>query len=226
MKFACKAATRGNARCRNMVSDLGGLCSTHSEVPSLVVSDQPDVVLYKTNVNKNWSKRLKELGVQLKNPDFEAKEKKHIDHAKRFGREPFKFRGEIADSGVPVFGKDGLKEVSLYELLQELSTIYNVVDIHLRPTKPGGNPHMEVLVVSFSDGEEFVGNTDAFQELMRFLASSCWGHVHVWANPPQDDGRIIHTVNSAHRQDGAQPKQFVGFDDGRWDVQPVKVLVV
>jgi|SRR3989344_3716067 len=221
MKYACKAATKGNARCRNLL-DAPGFCATHPEATS-AVSEQPDVVLYKTNVNRNWSRKLKELGVPLKQSDFEKREQQHVAHAIKHGREPFRFRGkdQPADSGVPVFGKDGLQEVSLYELLQELTTIYNVVDIHLRPTKPGGNQNMEVLVVSFSDGEELNTNTDAFQELMRFLASSCWGYCHVWANPPQDDGRIIHTVNSSHREDGKKPVQAVRFDDGLWATEPV-----
>ncbi len=219
MKWACKAATKGNARCRNLL-DEPGFCSSHAS-DNIRESDQPDCVLYKFNVNKKWSAKMKEMGVRLIPFDFQAREEKHAAHARKFNREPFKFRGEIVDSGVPVFGKDGLQDVSVFELLTELATVYNVVDIHLRPTKPGGNPNMEVLVVSFSDGEEAVGNTDAFQELLRFLTSSCWGHCHVWANPPQDDGRVIHTVNTSHREDGKKPTCKLDFLDGIWDSVPI-----
>ena len=221
MKYACRAATKGNARCRNLL-DAPGFCAMHPQ-ETAVLSDQPDVVLYKTNVNKKWSARMKELGVSLKQPDFEKREQQHVAHAIKHGRAPFRFRGkdQPADSGVPVFGQDGLTMVSLYDLLKELAETYNLVDIHLRPTKPGGNQNMEVLVVSFSEGDESNANTDAFQELLGFLASSCWGYCHVWANPPQDDGRVIHTVNSSHREDGKQPIQIVRFADGQWATEPV-----
>jgi len=174
---------------------------------------RPDAVEFKFNVNEKWASQLMTMGVELRQPDFQAKEQKHIEHAEKHEREAFRYRKDIADSGVPVFGKDGLVNVSVYELFRELIEAYEIVDIFLRPTKPGGNQHMKVLVIYFSHGEKR-GNMEAIEEVLRFLASSRWGHCHVWANPPGSTGKIKNTVNTSHREPDKQPERVLRFNDG------------
>jgi|GEM_PF-3429862 hypothetical protein len=230
MKYACVAATEDRARCRNWMKENNPthLCGFHQsrqdagqEVKRI---SQPDVIEYKFNLNKTWACRLRELGVSFKEQDFAAKEAKHIAHAEEYGRDPFRFREGVSDSGVPVFGEEGLVKVSVYELLQELVRFYEVVDIFIRPRRDGTR-HMEVLVVRFFNGKECETNTQAFQQLLSFLASSCWGHCHIWANPPRGDGLIIDTVNSAHREEGQKPQQIVRFTGGLWATELIEEVV-
>lgn len=219
--YACKAATERGARCRNWAEGENGFCSFHKGRKDVEIAPRPDTVLYKFNLNESWSKKLLALGVPEKHPDFEAKEHKHIQHAQQYDRDAFRYRKDVADSGVPVFGKDGLRNVSMYEVLKELAAVYEVVDIHIRPRRDG-NRWMNVLVVSFSHGEKFISSDNAFQELLSFLSSSCWGYVHVWANPPQEDGRVIHTVNSSHREERKQPDLVLRLADGLWATEPAQ----
>jgi len=218
MSYACTAKIASGARCRNFVMNDGDrFCSQHSAMPRVEAISQPDTVLYKFNLNETWRKKMVALGVPVKEPNFQQKEQKHVEHAEQHGREAFRFRKDVADSGVPVFGPKGVQSVSLYEVLQELLEIYEVVDVHIRPRRDG-NRFMSVLVVSFSHGEKACSNTKAFQELLDFLSSSCWGYTHVWANPPQEDGRVVNTINSSHREEGKKATNVLRFDEGRWSV--------
>ena len=217
--YACKAATKQRARCRYWAEGENGFCSPHErrrEAGEMVeTAPRPDTVLYKFNLNKTWTERLTRLGVPIKEQDFVAKEAMHVAHAEKHGRGAYVIRKNVADSGVPVFGEEGLVNVSLYEVLKELVDEYEIVDIHIQPRRDR-NRQMNVLVVSFSHGENAVTNTEALQELLDFLSSSCWGYCHVWANPPQDDGKVVHTVNSSHRKENKQPERILRFDEGLW----------
>jgi hypothetical protein len=192
----------------------GDRCGQHKDAER---APRPDVVLYKFNINDRWRDRFMALGIKEKTRDVQADTAKHEAHAAQFGRDAHRYR-QVADSGVPVFG-EGLQGVSLFDLLKELPTVYEVVDIHIKP-RSDGKPNMSVLVISFSNGKPTSANTEAFDELLRFLASSCWGFCHVWANPPQEDGRVIHTVNSSHREADQKAKQVLHFADGLWAVNP------
>ena len=223
MSYACTAATERGARCRNIAEPHGAwMCTQHNsllaEGKDVLKAPLADTVLFKFNLNNRWRDKLLTLGVPMKARDVEAEEAKHVAHAEAFDREAYRYR-DVADSGVPIFGKEGLQNVSLYEMLQELVTTYEVVDIHIKERRDGAK-WMSVLVISFSHGQQAERNTEAFQELLSFLASSCWGYVHVWANPPQEDGRIIHTVNSSHREQDKTPELALHLAGGLWSSKP------
>jgi len=225
MQYACTAATERNARCRrdSLSCDKDLFCQQHASMrdagQTVSKATAPDTVLYKFNVNGRWRQMLVDLGVPENNPDFEAKEAKHVAHAKEYGREAYAIRKDVADSGVPVFGVSGLCNVSLYETLQDLLAEYEVVDIHLRPRRDGSKV-MHVLVISFSHGGRSISSQPALDETLEFLSSSCWGHCHVWANPPQEDGRLVATVNTSHREENKQPEQVLRLGKGLWAIEP------
>lgn len=223
MPYACTAATAGKARCRNLVGEDGRFCSLHNHDSDVPTAPPPVTVLYKFSINESWRQKFMALGVLLKQPNFAKKEAKHVAHAEAHGRDAFRYR-QVADSGVPVFGPDGLQMVSLAELVKELAEKFKVVDIHILPKlpKPGQsvNP-MSMLVVSFSHEGQTVNNEKAFWLLMDLLNASCWGKVHVWANPPQEDGRVVHTVNSAHREENHDPQRVLRFAEGLWSEEQV-----
>lgn len=224
--YACTAPTEEGARCRHWATegDADQFCAQHAGMRNSGRTVEkvlpPDCVEYKFNVNSKWAEELMKLGVELREQDFQAKEQKHFEHAQQYGREAYRFRKDIVDSGVPVFGPDGLVSVSVYELFRELVSAYEIVDIFLRPTKPGGNPRMKVLVVYFSHGEE-QKNTEAIEKLLEFLASSCWGHCHVWANPPGSTGKVKATVNISHREPEKTPAMILQFANGLFAVEEV-----
>lgn len=221
--YACVAATQGRTRCRNWAK-AGGLCFFHQKRKeageTVEPAPKPDTVLFKFNINERWRAKLIKLGVPVKERDVEAEDKRHRLHAEAYRRKADRYKRSVPDSGVPVFGKKGLANVSLLEVFQELMDIYEIVDIHIRP-KRDKTPWMAVLVVSFSSGEPSQ-ILEVTQELLRLLTGSSWGHVHIWANPPSlDDGRIIHTINAVHRQEERTAEQILRFAHGLWETEPL-----
>ncbi len=215
MVHTCVGKTAGGARCRNTVPELGGRCPSHAGTAD--VAGRPDTLLFRLNMNEKRAQAFTALGVPEKNPDIQAKEQQHIAHAQEYNRDAFRYR-QIADSGVPVFGKEGISGVSTFELLKELLNAegYRMLDIHIRPRRDQDR-NMRVLVLTLSrQGEDAKVSSTVIDELLRFLATSSWGFVHVWANPPREDGKVIHTVNISHRQQDVKPAVRLQFNQGLW----------
>lgn len=217
---ACEAATQSRARCRHNAVPESILCAMHKKAEDEGVqisrAPKPDVVLYKFNINPAWKERFLLLGVKEENYDTVAKEAKHVAHAEAYRREAYAVRKDVADSGVQVFGSEGLKNVVLSPMIRELAAAYSVVGLHIRPRRDQSEK-MSVLVVSFAQTGEATTNKMALQLLLEFSDKSSWGFCHVWANPPQlEDGRIIHTVNSGHRQDLVLAGLALHFAGGLW----------
>ncbi len=179
----------------------------------------PKVVLVKFNINPKWDERFRQAGIPVKSPDENALELAHILHAVEMGRNPYQYR-QVADSGVPAFGKEGEQNVSINGLLAELrSEGYSPVGIHIR-TRTRADNKFNVLVMPFILMPEGNGNGVVPPILDNFLKVSCWGFVHVWMNPPQEDGTIVHTVNLSHREERA-PEKNLRFKKGRWHTIPI-----
>ncbi len=231
MKYACAAATKKNARCRKKAMEDGDYCPLHQhmldEGEIVRNSSQPDVVLFKCKIHPGWVRRLEELGVPFTVPDFAAKEAAHVEHAKQHGRDAYAIRKDVADSGTPVFGKNGLMDVATFGTFRQLLGTYNIVSVHIQPSHPKAkNQAMKVLVLRFSWGEEVDSNTSAYQEILRFVAVGNWEHCHVWENPPNFHGEIIHTVNMAHRPEGQKPRltrQELHFSEDGWSTKELSL---
>lgn len=198
--YACIAARVGNekARCLNPASEGGNMCPLHgaaSEREVVALAPSPDMVLYKFDINGAWRQKFVDAGVEVKPLDTRTREIKRA-----------------TDTGTQVFGPDGLKMVSLTSLVEELAKTYKVVDIWIQP-RTGAS---DALVVSFSNVVGPSKNTKAMYVLMDLLSVRCWKYVHVWANPPrQEDKLIVHTVNSIHWAE-RKPIVSLHFENGLW----------
>lgn len=180
---------------------------------------KPDVILVKFNVNEKWEGRLKEAGVPLKTPDEAALELKHMFHALGASQNPYAFRQQIADSGIPVFGKEGARDVSINGLFAELRSYgYFPSGVHVRTRE---DKKFNALVIPFAKPANGNNNTlvitgETVMGLIKEFIAVSWGFVHVWANPPQEDGRVIHTVNLSHRDVDKIPQKDLHFQKGEW----------
>lgn len=217
MKYACIAATERGARCRNFVEKFGEMCGFHQKEGAKVAL-RPDTVLVKFNINPSWNQKFQEAGIPRSAPSEWALEEKHISQAKQVDRDPYRFR-EIADSGVPVFGDEGVADVSILKLIEELQEAgYLPQGVHIRTRK---EKKFDVLVIPFVRGNPGNGTLPktAIELLREFLRLSCWGFAHVWANPPAA-GKIVHTINLGHREPEKPPKWNLCFNQGLWALMP------
>ena len=209
---ACKAEVSGGGRCRN-AAGANGFCSSHPEDSK--VAGRPDKVLLKANINPKWAQRFIALGIPVKKPDFAKREADHVAHAQDHGRQAYAVRKDIANSGVPVFGKEGATcGVSVVQLIDELSAEMRVTDVHLFQKSMERDPRgvMSTLVVTFAkEGKEVIPPA-----VLDFFGISKWGFAHIWANPPKD-GVVVHTVNLAHRAD-EKAEHELRFADGLWAI--------
>lgn len=217
---ACSAATQENARCRKSSSG-GQFCIDHQRVQDdghiVRQAPVPDVVLFKANINQNWVRRFEDLGVKEKERDILLEEARHTAHAEQFGRDAHRYR-QVADSGVPVLGKDGGRNMSVSWVLQQLQESYNFMGLHFLSTREG-KPDMRVLVGVFADRSRGDYSNSQLQLLKEFYRAS-FEHIHLWANPPKEDGTVVHTVNASHRQPEKKPEAELHFGNipGNWYV--------
>lgn len=215
---ACAAKTETGARCRFTAVDGSRLCSRHVNMQGVQLAVWPNRILLKANINERQADKFLGLGVSEIKQDEQAKEVKHVAQAEEHGREAHRYR-QVADSGVPVFGKNGAQSVSVEMALQELLVAYKFINVHLRARRDQ-NRWMRVLVVVLArDGERTVGDA-LLNALREFYCVSSWGFVHVWANPPQEDGQVVHTVNCSHKEEVATAKSNLRLADGLWAVEP------
>lgn len=215
MDYACKAGVyNGIARCRNLTP-----CSVHSD--GAPPAPRPDIVLLKVNLNKKWERRFAEAGVaKLERSPARASElaEQHVAQATKLDRHPFTIRREIdspesADSGCPVFGKSGLQDVGIRNLVSELERKEFRLTGKPHQLSRGWKPPVR-LVLEFS--LKGTPAKDFPWQLFQQLITTCFGQVDVWANPAGADGRVPHTVNCGKRDDGAKPIHALHYANGDW----------
>lgn len=232
MEYACIGALKdGKTRCRRIVELESQYCWEH---PGTERAPPPDVILLEPKVNPWWFGKLsQEISLNFVSIDEEKRNKQaqeHIEQAERLNRRPFALRKNKEASGTPVFGKNGAEFVALTELLQEFREEgYLLTEIH---GEPAANPPMVVLTMSFSrhieqiDPESDQAKTmlklmesDLAKVVLRVILRSVWRYCHIWANPPDEKGRIIHTVNLAHRNPPEMPARKLRFAKGLWELE-------
>lgn len=233
MQFACIAALKDKkTRCRNFLEveitprGIGYfekeeelICSQHrtmkEEGKKVNIAPRPDVMLVKFRLNPTWGKRLQDAGIALVPEQKTKKDALHANHAREHRRDPYTIR-EVADSGVPVFGPDGLQNVSIEGLwLELLMQRYRVVDTHILDSNQRMKPW--VISLALEDGKQ--NPTELPDEVYEFTGS-CFGHCHVWANPPNDEERVVHTLNVSHRQADTGTEFELRFNNGLWAAVP------
>jgi hypothetical protein len=219
--YACIAATQKGARCRNFVSKAVDICWRHQkekdEGKEVKLAPSPNTILVKFNINPSWTQQFEKAGVPRKRPFEVELEEKHIAQARKLDRRAYEYR-DIADSGVPVFGPQGSSEVSILGLLEELQREgYQPQGVHIRTR---AQKKFDVLVIPFVRGSESNSTLPkrALELLQEFLRLSCWGFVHVWANPPDGQGKVVHTINLGHREPEKSPQWTLCFNHGLWNL--------
>lgn len=222
--YACRAGIRGGiARCRNMVP-----CAVHGD--DAVPAPRPDVVLVKVNLNRVWGERFEQKGVPVLQRTWDRAQQlgtEHTQRAEQLGRNALYIREqqvrneheevpESADSGCPVFGKEGLKDgvqgSSIARIgFQLRDSGYRLLHAHrlMRDWKP---PMRLVMVWEKTEGRDIPFPWPLLGE----LTSTCFMQVDVWANDRDKNGRVVHTVNCGKREDGATPAYALGFARGDW----------
>jgi hypothetical protein len=128
---------------------------------------------------------------------------------------------ESADSGCPVFGKTGLADagVDIRHLVGELFAAGFVLSsAHL--LERGHKPPIR-LVMEFSKPQEKPAMVSFPWTLFNQLTTTVFNQVDVWANPKQDNNKVVHTVNCGNRDDQAKPKYTLHYSNGDWGAEEI-----
>lgn len=226
---ACSVGVQdGRARCRNEK----GKCSVHTRPELYTLAPKPDVVLLKVNVNEKRERRLSAAGVQYQVRSYDRAlelEQQRVASAQSLGRGAYAVRElshrdshhtpEAADTGCPVFGKNGLAElnVTAATILCELFNAgFALTGGHLlkREHKPPVR-----LVLEFSKSSTKPALDKFPWEEVKSLLATTFNQVDVWANEKNKDGKVVHTVNCGKRDDSSKPKTRLHYANGDWDVE-------
>ncbi len=222
--YACIAAIDdGRTRCRNAALPGSKFCGQHKE--RATIAPPPDIIMIKPKVNPGWFGLLADTIRLLPGERRASNILRHIEQAEALGRDAFALRKGIEDSGSPVFRGIAGQCISIADLFQELTEAgYVLTDIHAKPAK---NQPMLVLTIVLSRGIDpakldpdllKLSKSEIAKAVMGIILSSVWKYVHVWANPPDREGRIPHTVNLAHRHPAGTPAKNLRFSNGLWEL--------
>ena len=229
--YACTVGKDGGkVRCRNE----SGKCDVHTNPALWPPAPRPTVVLIKVNCNQKWEMRFESAGVQRKTRSIQRSielGQKHVAQAHDLGRDPYAVRRpgqsddwapESADSGTPVFGKDGLLGgTDIRRTFEDLEKAgYVLTNAHLleRSHKPPMRLVMELTLGATKPIEFPWGLFDQ-------LVGTNFGKIDVWANPMENDGKVTHTVNCGQR-DTQMKRYHLRFVGGDWGYEvPIEEAV-
>jgi hypothetical protein len=223
----------GRARCRNEQ----GKCSVH-QLNGWARAPKPDVVLLKVNVNEKKETELRLAGITYQLRSFDRSqqlEQQHVARAESLGRNAYAARDErdhgdtpeAADSGCPVFGKNGLAELrvsidGLFKELFEAGYVLSAAHMLKRYHKPPVR-----LVMEFSHPQQKGALSKFPWTTIKKLIATSFNQVDVWANDRDPrTNKVVHTVNCGKRIDGIAPQHRLHFMDGDWDVESLETLAV
>lgn len=226
--YACTADVRTGARCRELVPWPQTLCSSHQGVGQ--TAPMPDIVRVCLSLQRpEWSRALQREGIPLGQAKDRGEQARRIEaHAQQFGHNPHAYRQDFVDSGTLVlctFDQGvldsvnlarGLRNVSLWEAFRELLEAYSLGRVFIEPRQ---NKTDRLIIPFYKEltGQPVPQEVSA-EGMMRLLEEfvSSWS-VHIYANPPRPDGKIVHTVNAHGRQEKAAVT--LRFNRGLWAVK-------
>lgn len=219
----CKAGVDGGtARCRNMAMEGSDFCSlpAHKDGKG-AVAPTPDVVLTWFKLSEGWAARFRIfLNTKIRSPRRQRElDKKHVAQAKGIRRSPQLggIRKGIVDSGSPVFGPAGVTghRVWAANVIEDLFTAGYFIGNALVTEKQilGRKPEYRLLVEWRLEGEGFAETPSEFLgDLFIEFGDAIFEKVLVWANPPNEKGVVVHTVNFGGRQSGKATDCALRFD--------------
>ncbi|MBI2052857.1 MAG: hypothetical protein HYT34_01275 [Candidatus Ryanbacteria bacterium] len=216
MEYACMGRIERDGRCpklqeiQRFVPGIGVWCENHVETKE--PAPLPDAIFTKFTLLREEGERLKVFGVRWSdNPANPNSPKRDLGTLGRI-------RKGIKDSGCPVFGNDGVFRVSLAPVASELleKRKWNIADVHIRP---GKKPSEAVLTVVISEkATREVALPEKAQEELALLLSSVRQQVHIWANPRNTEGQVIHTINCVGCGYEDLGDRSLDFQNGLWAV--------
>lgn len=217
---ACASAklTDVNVRCRNRATH-GCFCAEHAQ--SNVSAPAPQLVLVKCKVNQRLSERLENAGIRWQERDEKKLDAEHAKMAEATRRDPTAIRDK-PDSGTPVFGPDGAKNVQINGLIEQLEAgNLRIKDVHLFWS---GKPEdrMNTLVFALTthdDANQSNLEPEVVVAAAEVLTSASWEHCHVWVNGKNRFGQVAHTVNLSHRKDAREAESVLDYNNGLWDLR-------
>ncbi len=137
-------------------------------------------------------------------------DQRHEDEAVAKGVQVINQRQGKVDTGIAVFGKNGINNVQVGMIRTGLTNnLFRLVDAHWFEKKAFlGKKTQYVVVLSFKKGaEEVLDLKKKTTYAIRALANMVWGQCHVWDNP---NGTA--TINLTSRQQCAPKKALVTRD--------------
>ena len=209
MLYACVGRTANGARCGHTMNIPESSqpekvrCNNHQSGETAAI---PDTILIRIMINPSWFRKLDNAGVRMGlTSSLAERDAKHAEEAKKYHRKD--------TSGVRVFGqrKEGLQDATPSNILAELSKAgYGIKETHLEGSR---NENMATFVVNIERGSP----GSSLSEPAKQLLASYWKHTHVWANPPKEDGKIVHSVIliGRHERLPENPKKLT-FHHGLW----------
>lgn len=229
-RYRCVAADKSGGRCQNLavsivVDPASGdtedrLCDFHfraglANPESLSEAPRPDTVLIRFFLGEADSEIVAAIKTLVARHNRSNTLERHIKQARALGRNFHRFKG--GGSGSPVFrqaGIDGLRGVALSGLLEELAA-----DSYRLSSVGWFDQGATVFQLAFRrDGDLEV--SAPVSEIIRDLAGSSWQQGFVWANPPREDGAVVHTVNLKGARDRAEFAAYeLLFVHGDWFVE-------
>lgn len=230
--YACEAAVLdGMARCKRTVKP----CPDHpGKSPK---APKPEAIWLNMPLYPMLDAVLEQLGVWLNIVDVQTAERirqARREHAKQIGVSVESRRtGPEEDSGCKVFGEGGVPQGSIAGLLSELLRAGFEPVIFYREQKAGKkNNRLKVFLTAdgFEPWEGYIATILAGRqpgrgkvlptELLDHFGSVVYNYVHVFANPCDEFGHVVHSVNPAGFGRG-EAEFRVAYHDGLWAVKPL-----
>ena len=226
--YACPAKIENGSRCRKnaIESSSNYYCEQHEKMhlagKHVDKVGPADLTLVRCNVsddwNHEWVQTLLSLGVpKVADQSAEQKDAEHAKHAAEFRRKAGAY-GRI-DSGVAVFGKNGLADVCLEQMFSDLRGVYGgVSSLHLTT----GRKQNPVLEIAFSKSEPAIQIAPAvMSSLFEYIGLASFGYCTVYSNPPKEGKGIVDTVNVDFRQEIGRGVQTLRHAGGEWANEPI-----
>ncbi len=195
---------------------VGGSMSPESERPvrDTRCKSLADIVFIKAPVSGYWLDKLVEAGIEIavrRAPECQALEAEHAAAAKEIGRNPNRFSENRADSGTPVNGRNGFRDVNLSAIRFDLESAgYTLANVHLLQ-KGGPSDKRGMLVLPFfrKIEEEIRPSCSLDEAVDSILEGRIFDQCIVYRNPDGTD-----TANARNPINDRETKPLHFFPDG------------
>lgn len=225
MSYACVAKDSSGGRCQTAVETEGeSFCTQHLECESVEPAPEPTNVLIRFHGGNALYKALKKTGILSKPRNQFLLDEKNRQEALRLRSDNAYWFNHYA-TGIQIFRDTGVQDVTgVADVVDEMHAAgYRVHDIHWlkEERKPRGRQAYDAatLVVGFAKSDVTVPDEFALLlEIFDMLKKDRWGIAKVFANPPQESGEVVHSLELYQRGFG-DATSILHFLDGLWGIE-------